>query len=96
MSDSKDLKRKIVKLISSVYSQWNVEMMKDTYKSNVKCQLFLKKLKDVYDLPHSLTLCQARTRNTMSSLHLLRASWGSEGNVSGTRDIDLILRSGVT
>jgi hypothetical protein len=49
MSDSKDLKIRIVKLISSVYSQWNVAMMNDTYKSNVKCQLFLKKLKDVYD-----------------------------------------------
>ena len=49
MSDSKDLKIRIVKLISSVYSQWNLAMMNDTYKSNKKCQLFLEKLRNVYD-----------------------------------------------
>jgi uncharacterized protein (UPF0147 family) len=47
--NSSNSKKTTVQLINSVYSKWKVEMTKDTYKSNVKCQLFLKKLKDVYN-----------------------------------------------
>jgi hypothetical protein len=49
MTDSNDLNRRIVQLINTVYSQWDVEMRNERYKSNVKCQLFWKKIKDVYD-----------------------------------------------
>ena len=49
MTDSKDSNRRIVQLINTVYSQWDAEMRKEPYMSNVKCQLFWNKIKDVYD-----------------------------------------------
>jgi hypothetical protein len=49
MTDSKDPKTTLVQLINTVYSQWDMEMRKEPYKSNEKCKLFLEKLKRVYD-----------------------------------------------
>ena len=48
MTGSKDLKRKIVQLIASVYSQFNFKMQWEPYKSNGVCMIFYKKLKEVY------------------------------------------------
>ena len=49
MTDSKDLNKRIVQLINTVYSQWSENMRNEPYKSNVKCILFLEKLQKVYD-----------------------------------------------
>jgi hypothetical protein len=69
MTDSKDLNKRIVQLINTVYSQWDAEMRKEPYKSNIKCQLFWKKIKDVYNsvLKYSKRTTQYSLDFTMSN-----------------------------